>query len=246
MPGKGLQGVASERSVQRDYYAQTAVHYDEMRAAEHEANIASLSYIAAFLRQFSARTVLDVGCGTGKTIAHLSTTNPEVMVYGIEPVRELLDIAIAKGVTNLVHGSGLTLPFRDGSFDVVIECAVLHHVREPEAVVREMTRVARKAIFLCDSNIFGQGAPAQRLIKLFLYKIGLWRAAKFILTRGRGYTISEGDGLAYSYSVYFQYRQLRKWADKVFVIPVSESPGSLGSWSSVLSAAGVLLCAVRE
>ena len=37
MPGKGLQGVASERAVQRDYYAQTAVHYDEMRAAEHEA-----------------------------------------------------------------------------------------------------------------------------------------------------------------------------------------------------------------
>jgi ubiquinone/menaquinone biosynthesis C-methylase UbiE len=246
MAGKGMQRVASERSVQRDYYAMTANRYEEMRSAEHESNIASLTYIASFLRQFSARTVLDVGCGTGKTIAHLYTTNPEVTVYGVEPVRELLEVACTKGVTNLVHGSGLTLPFRDGSFDVVIECAVLHHVRKPEAVVSEMARVARKAIFLCDSNIFGQGGPAQRLIKLLLYKIGLWKAAKFIQTRGKGYTLSEGDGLAYSYSVYFQYHQLRKWTDKVFVIPISASPGSLRSWSSVLSAAGVLLCAVRE
>src|ERR1700682_5598595 len=162
MVGKGMQRVASESSVQRNYYAQTADHYDEMRAGEHEAYTASLSYIAAFLRQFSARTVLDVGCGTGRAIAHLSNTNPEVTFYGVEPVRELLDVAIAKGVTQplLVHGSGLALPFRDGSFDVVIECGVLHHVREPEVVVSEMTRVARKAIFLCDSNIFGQGGPA--------------------------------------------------------------------------------------
>src|SRR5262249_38453324 len=162
-----------------------------------------------------------------RTIEHLSTTNPEVTVYGVEPMRELLDVAIAKGVTNLVRGSGLTLPLRDGSFDVAIECAVLHHVREPEAVVNEMTRVARKAMFLCDSNIFGQGDPVQRLIKLLLYKIGLWKAAKFIQTRGKGYTLSEGDGLAYSYSAYFQYHQLRKWADRVFVIPVSENPNSL-------------------
>jgi ubiquinone/menaquinone biosynthesis C-methylase UbiE len=219
-----------------------------MRGGEQQAYTTSLSYIAAFLRQLSARTVLDVGCGTGRAIAHLSNSNPEVTIYGVEPVRELLDIAITKGVTRprLVHGSGLTLPFRDESFDVVIESGVLHHVREPEVVVGEMTRVARKAIFLCDSNIFGQGAAALRLVKLLLYKIGLWPVAKFIQTRGKGYTLSEGDGLAYSYRAYFQYHQLRNWTDRVFVIPVHQSNSSFTSWSTVLSAAGVLLCAVRE
>ncbi len=69
---------------------------------------------------------------------------------------------------------------------------------------------------------------------------------KLLQTRGRGYTISEGDGLAYSYSVYFSYDYLRKWGDRVFAIPVSESYAPFHPWSPVLAADGVLLCALRK
>jgi len=56
---------------------------------------------------------------------------------------------------------------------------------------------AKRAVFLSDANRFGQGHYAIRMLKLGLYKCNLWRAARFIQTKGKMYTISEGDGLAF-------------------------------------------------
>ncbi len=55
-----------------------------------------------------------------------------------------------------MNASGLALPFKDDGFDAVVESSVLRHVSDPKAVVSEMIRVARKAVFLVDSNIFGR------------------------------------------------------------------------------------------
>jgi len=76
----------------------------------------------------------------------------------------------------------------------------LHHIRKPALAVAEMLRVATKAIFLSDSNNFGHGSPLGRSIKQTIDLLGLWPLADWIKTKGKGYTISEGDGLAYSYS----------------------------------------------
>lgn len=219
-----------------------------MRANEQHYRRVALSHISAFVRQFELKSVLDLGCGTGNAIVRLMEENPAVCFRGIEPVSQLLNMALKKGVSKhlLVTGSGMDLPFKNECFDAVIECGVLHHVPEPQRVVDEMTRCARKAVFLVDSNIFGQGSTSVRVLKLLLYKIRLWELVKFIQTRGRGYVISEGDGLAYSYSIYFQYDRLKNWADKVFAIPVSQRYRSIGAWSPVLAADGVLLCAFRE
>lgn len=239
---------ASTEAIQRSYYSATAVRYDEMHVAAGDEHYVSLSYVSALLRRLNARTVLDLGCGTGRALLYLRHKNPEVMIYGVEPVVALLHAAIGKGVSTnlLVNGHGARLPFKDKSFDAVVECGVLHHVAKPQTVVSEMARVARQAIFLSDSNIFGQGRPGIRVLKLLLYKAGFWRTAKFVQTRGRGYTLTDGDGLAYSYSVFFQYRQLREWADTILAIPVSRQHKFLNAWSPVLAASGVLLCALRE
>lgn len=66
----------------------------------------------------------------------------------------------------------------------------------------EMLRVAQKAIFISDANNFGQGRFLARTAKQALNALGLWKTVDFIKTKGKGYTISEGDGLAYSYSVF--------------------------------------------
>ena len=239
---------AVEETIQRNYYAQTSSLYDVMHVGADDEHGVSLSYISAFLRQLDVRTVLDVGCGTGRASLHLRETNPEVAVYGLEPVLELLDAAVKKGVSkeSLAVGSGLGLPFKTNLFDAVIECGVLHHVREPERIVKEMMRVARKAVFLSDSNIFGQGRPSLRLFKLALYKVGLWRFVKLIQTNGKGYMMSLGDGLSYSYSVYFEYAGMRDWAERVIAVPIKEDQRMPVSWSPVYTASTVLLCGTRE
>ena len=76
-------------------------------------------------------------------------------------------------MVELVLGSGLQLPFPDASFDAVCEFGVLHHVEHPNAVVREMLRVSKTAIFLSDTNRFGRGRLFARLVKLALWKLGI-------------------------------------------------------------------------
>jgi SAM-dependent methyltransferase len=219
-----------------------------MHVSAGDEHSVSLSYVSAFLQRLGAGSVLDVGCGTGRALEYLKRANPEVSGYGLEPVGELLDVAVSKGIecNRLIRGSVLELPFQDRSFDVVLECAVLHHVKDPAVAVEEMMRVARRAVFLSDTNIFGQGAKALRVLKLALYRMKLWRLVKLLQTGGKGYTLSDGDGVGYSYSVYFQHDRFKKWANKVIAVPVGKDAAWSAWWSPVLTSDTVLLCAFRE
>jgi hypothetical protein len=236
---------AAAEVIQRAYYTQTAHEYDDTHGViEPEHNIA-LHYISALTAPLRIHSVLDVGCGTGRGVEYLNRCNPELRVMGLEPVEALLNVAAANGIRRsaLVQGDACALPFPDAAFDAVMELGVLHHVPRPDLVVREMMRVCRKAIFISDGNLFGQGRIPLRVLKFLLYKTGLWGVVKKIQTRGRGYTITQGDGLAYSYSVYFQYRLLASWADRIMVTSLTTVAGSP---PPPLDSGCVLLCAVRD
>jgi len=119
-------------------------------------------------------------------------------------------------------------------------------VPDPARVVSEMIRVAKKGVFLLDINRFGQGHPVARILKLILYKAHLWNAARFLQTKGKMYAISEGDGLAYSYSVFDSYDQLRGWADTIVFVAADQDHGMKSWFHPLLTCRGVLLCAVKN
>ncbi len=99
-----------------------------------------------------------------------------------------------------------------------------HHVPHPRKVVREMLRVARRAVFISsDANNFGQGRPMVRLAKQALHALRLWPWADYIKTRGKGYAISDGDGLFYSYSVFDDYPQITAQCERVHLLNTSEA-----------------------
>ena len=116
---------------------------------------------------------------------------PGLSVRGIEPVAARIEEAIQKKRDSkkgiITQGTGEALPFEDASFDVVCCFAMLHHVPRPDAVVREVLRVARKAVIIVDGNRFGQGSWPVRLLKLGLYKAGLWRLVE--LSKDRRQTL---------------------------------------------------------
>jgi ubiquinone/menaquinone biosynthesis C-methylase UbiE len=234
--------------IQRQYYTDTAARYDSMHAHEGDDDPGILKFVWAMLRTIEAQTVLDVGAGTGRGIRHLLDAIPGLSVRGIEPVAALIQQAVQKNRVPpgaILQGSGDALPFADASFDVVCSFALLHHVPKPDAVVREMVRVARKAVIIADSNRFGQGAWPVRLAKLGLYKTGLWGAVNFLKTGGKGYMITEGDGLAYSYSVYDSLDRITQWAEQVILIPAE--PGKSSSWfHPLLTSSGIIVCALKE
>ena len=200
---------------QRDYYTQTAESYDSAHGDEPEHAL-GLDWLSTLIRHYGIRSVLDVGSGTGRALLHLRAL-PGLRLRGIEPVEALREAAYAKGVPRdeLTAGDATALPFPDDSFDLVCEIGILHHVPDPASVVREMLRVANKAIFISDSNNFGQGSAATRLVKNALRLGGLWPAANYLRTGGRRYQQSEGDGLFYSYSVFDQMRLIRAACERM-------------------------------
>ena len=188
--------------LQRQYYESTAAGYDESRA-ERE-HVVALHMLAAFIEMNGITSVLDVGAGTGRAMRFLRSRFPDMRIKGIEPVEALRKRGHAEGIPeeDLVAGDGSSLPFADASFDLVCEFAVLHHVRDPATVVAEMNRVAKRMIAISDCNFMGQGPRWLRMVKLSIWLVGLWPVADWFKTRGKGYTYSEGDGIAYSYSVF--------------------------------------------
>jgi SAM-dependent methyltransferase len=234
--------------LQRDHYAETASSYDEAFVHEGDEHFVALDFVSTLIAGKGYRSVLDVGSGTGRGIRYLLDRHEGLEIRGVEPVRELIDQAeTANGVPEgtIIEGSGESLPFDTDSFDVVCELGVLHHVPNPEGLITEMTRVARRAIFLSDENRFGRGRRTTRLARFALWHTGLWPLAFRIRHRGRRYVRNPEDGgVAYSYSVYDSLGQLNEWAERVFVVPTV--PASESFAHPLLSASHGLLCAIRD
>ena len=60
---------------------------------------------------------------------------------------------------------GTTLPFEAGAFEIVLLSDVLHHAAEPQRLLAEAARVARRAVVLKDHFAFG---PTSRKVLLLL------------------------------------------------------------------------------
>jgi SAM-dependent methyltransferase len=90
--------------------------------------------------------VLDVGCGDGLISKLIMDRRPDVKIRGIDVlIRPKSHIPV-----ELFNGE--TIPHSDASFDVVMFVDVLHHTRDPKAVLGEAGRVARHCVLLKDHN----------------------------------------------------------------------------------------------
>ena len=211
---------ASEADIQQRYYADTAHRYNDMHVRRDDEHYFALSLLVAAIEHFGFQSVLDLGSGTGRAPLFIKERNPNITVRGIEPVKELREIGYSVGLSQaeLIEGDAADVDANDGDFDVVCEFGVLHHVRHPHVVVSEMLRVAKRAVFISDSNNFGEGAFAKRTVKQLLNALGLWKVADFVKTGGKGYRISEGDGLSYSYSVFNDYKRIKNRCKSVHIL----------------------------
>ena len=157
----------NEPEIQRLYYAETASRYEAMHHGNNDEHFFALCYLVGILDFLRIKSILDIGSGTGRVIKYIKKCRPELRVIGIEPVAELREIGYSSGLSrgDLFAGDGTALQFDASSFDLVCEFGILHHVSTPEIVVAEMLRVAKQAIFISDSNNFGQGSLLVRTIK---------------------------------------------------------------------------------
>lgn len=209
----------SETQLQREYYTRTAKNYDTMHVHGDDEHDVSCALIAAFAQHHGFKSILDVGSGTGRAVSALISSLPARHIVGIEPVQALRDVGMAKGLPEgvLIDGDATDIKYPNSSFDLVCELGVLHHLKNPRMAVAEMVRVSTRAIYISDSNRFGQGSVLGKRLKLLMWNLHLWPLVNWIKTKGRGYIYDEGDGVAYSYSVFDDFDYISSKFENVMV-----------------------------
>jgi SAM-dependent methyltransferase len=85
-------------------------------------------------------TVLDDGCGIGLYAARLAELGGTV--YGLEFDHEQA-VAAATRAARILRGAGETLPFPDGTFDLILSHEVIEHVADDRKAAEEMARTLK-------------------------------------------------------------------------------------------------------
>jgi ubiquinone/menaquinone biosynthesis C-methylase UbiE len=95
------------------------------------------------ITQENVESLLDVGCGRGFLLKHLSSNSSIVRLFGTD----LLDKHTANEFT-YIKANVERLPFEDKSIDVVTCCHVLEHLKSPKESILELLRVAKNKIII--------------------------------------------------------------------------------------------------
>ncbi|MBI3572874.1 MAG: class I SAM-dependent methyltransferase, partial [Candidatus Kerfeldbacteria bacterium] len=113
-----------------------------------------------FLRRFLDRlvdmiasqqpvSILEVGCGEGYLLNQIHERLPDVKKQGYD----VFEAALHEGrrlfpKLTLETGDIYDLPDDDSSWDLVVASEVLEHLANPDAALRELQRVAKRAVVL--------------------------------------------------------------------------------------------------
>ncbi len=96
--------------------------------------------------------ILDVGGSFGR-LAPIYTKRfkkATILDYSQIALNQAKDLAKKRNITNLttVKGDAYNMPFEDNSFDTVIMIRVMHHIENPQKLIKELYRVTKPGGFL--------------------------------------------------------------------------------------------------
>lgn len=155
-------GVAYWQERARALGARAVISTDHVESVESVTSLHRELLLPEFARRLPAaestrpRVVLDLGCGTGRLTGALAAIAGRAI--GVEPVSELLDLALPEPDVEyrLLAGADAPLPLADGEVDAAFTCLVLGGVAGADALEAtgdELRRVLRPGglVFLAES-----------------------------------------------------------------------------------------------
>lgn len=140
--------------------------------------------------------ILDLGCGYGGLIGVLNEFLPNMDYKGIDASQWIIEFGkkLHKKNSNitLIKCNAEKLPFKKNTFDIILCRDVIHHLKNPIKVLKEMQRVTKKEglIYIVDLR--------RDISKKNIYK-GLWEffnefptiAINYLYSIRASYTIKE-------------------------------------------------------
>lgn len=130
----------------------------------------------------SGGTILDIGCGGGRTIVKLTARAREARIFGIDYSDDSVAISrktnaklIESGRVNIQHGAVSRLPFDDNTLDLIT--AVETHFFWPDlaANLREVLRVLKpNATFIIIAEVYKGGMKmVGKLAEKYIHHSGM-------------------------------------------------------------------------
>ncbi|MFO7715509.1 class I SAM-dependent methyltransferase [Desulfosarcina sp.] len=146
-----------------------AKRYDQWMRKRRNRFAADLEsrLMLGMLEPVAGETVLDVGCGTGASIAPLLEKGLDAT--GIDPSPYMLDILAAAfgNRVSLYRGIAEDLPFDDNSFNHACLFTSLEFVDDPKKALSEAFRVAKDRVFIGFLNRYALAGIGRRVQGIF-------------------------------------------------------------------------------
>jgi ubiquinone/menaquinone biosynthesis C-methylase UbiE len=128
-------------------YSRLARKYDDALNLRSCWGRAAQKALESIVLKSEHRVVLDVGCGTGRALAHLARKSPGAQLIGVDPAKNMRRLALERTQrfpdVRIMAGSFEELPLPSSSVDYLYSILAFHWTVDPMAAVREMFRVLR-------------------------------------------------------------------------------------------------------
>jgi ubiquinone/menaquinone biosynthesis C-methylase UbiE len=132
-------------------------------------------------------SVLDIGCGTGNSLAALIENG--VNATGIDPSPYMLDLTFERlgRRVELYRGYAEDLPFEDNAFNYACFMTTLEFVEDPQKAIEEACRVAKDKVFIGVLNRYALKGVQRRVAGIFSGSIynharffGIWELKRSV------------------------------------------------------------------
>ncbi len=131
-----------ESAVLSKYYDERATAFGKTIESCQYRSVKSFaqrqSVVLDLLKGTKGKRILDLGCGPGLFTSPLSKNN---QIVGIDLSLEML--RLARPDLKPVKGDGTSLPFQNGTFDLVMAIEMLQHLSDFRSLLEEILRVLR-------------------------------------------------------------------------------------------------------
>jgi ubiquinone/menaquinone biosynthesis C-methylase UbiE len=143
---KRIESYASSVFGKSGYRYVTFVNF-ELNKLEQQNTIQIPFILTQYNKDIASSHILDVGCGTGGATVAWAIRGAHSV--GIDASKHDLELARLRaksaGVNpKFVFGTGVTLPFNNNTFDIVLCDQVLEHIDDYDKTIKEMCRVLKK------------------------------------------------------------------------------------------------------
>lgn len=139
----GRRELAAKRDIAREF-GRASKTYEQASRLQRQMGNAMLERLVR--QKATARTILDLGCGTGWFTRKLQALFPEARVVGVDLSPGMIEKARSASPDSIqwLTADAEFLPFSTGTFDLIFSNLMIQWCQQPETVLAQCHRLLRK------------------------------------------------------------------------------------------------------